>query len=175
MTSSIITRIAITMFSVPPLIPISPLSLLLGRQLALAAIYTLSDPGETKKDTKRSASHLDAASRSLCWRLSLHHTAHAAGHRGRLLLGLGHHDVGGDDEAADGGRVLQGAPGDHRGVDNAGRHEVLILTGEGVEAYGVALRAHLVDNDGAVGACVLGDLTDRLLERPVYDTRAGPL
>src|SRR5215207_3064030 len=175
MTSSIITRIAITMFSVPPLIPISPLSLLLGRQLALAAIYTLSDPGETKKDTKRAAPRWDAASRSLCWRLSLHHTAHAAGHRGRLLLGLGHHDVGGDDEAADGGRVLQGAPRDHRRVYDPGRDQVLVLTGEGVEADGVALPPHLVHDDGAVGPGVLGDLTDRLLERPMDDARAGPL
>jgi hypothetical protein len=38
---------------------------------------------------------------------SLHHAAHAAWHRGRLLLRLGHHDVRGDYEAPDGGRVLQ--------------------------------------------------------------------
>src|SRR5919199_4902239 len=106
---------------------------------------------------------------------SLHHPAHAAWHRGRLLLGLGHHDLGGDDEAPDGGRVLQRASRDHRRVDDPGRDEVLVLASEGVEADGVGLRPHLVDDYGAVGACVLGDLADRLLERPMYDARAGPL
>src|SRR5829696_2671841 len=106
---------------------------------------------------------------------ALHHAAHAAGHRGRILLGLGHHDVGADNEATDGGRVLQRAPRDHRRVDDPGRYEVLVLAGEGVEAEGVALRPHLVDDDGAVGAGVLGDLADRLLERPVHDARAGLL
>ena len=107
----------------------------------------------------------------------LHHAAHAAAgwHRWHVLLGLGHDDVRGHDETADGSRVLQRAPRDHRRIGDAGRDEVLVLAGEGVEADVATLRANLVDNDGAVGAGVSGDLTDRLLERPVYDPGSRPL
>src|SRR5215210_1877136 len=54
---------------------------------------------------------------------SLHHATHAAtGHTrgGTLFLGLGHYHLGDDDEAPDGGRVLQRAPRDHRRVDDPG-------------------------------------------------------
>src|SRR5215212_1610642 len=67
----------------------------------------------------------------------LHHSAHAAWHRGRLLLGLGHNDLCGDDEAANRGRVLQRGAGDHRRVYDAGRDEDLVPATQGVEAYGV--------------------------------------
>jgi hypothetical protein len=63
----------------------------------------------------------------------LHHAAHAAhtaGHtRGGLVLGLGHHHVGGDDEAADGRRVLQCRAGNHRRVYHTCSDEILVLTG----------------------------------------------
>src|ERR671916_91315 len=167
---SITTRTA--MITVSPL-PIPAKSLPPSRSRASRTIYPLrpqrNNNGYEKGGAPKGAALEDPV------RGSSHHATHAAGHRGRLVLGLGHHDVGGDDEAADGGRVLQGATRHHRGVDDAGRHEVLVLAAKGVEAEGVALPPHLVDADGAVGAGVLGNLPYRLLERPVDDARAGPL
>src|SRR3712207_4504995 len=91
------------------------------------------------------------------------------------LLGLGHHDVGCDYEAPDGGRVLQGAAGDHRRVDDACRDQVLVLTGEGVEADGAAPTPDPLRHDGAVGPRINRYLADRRLERPVHYLRPGPL
>src|ERR671916_1568047 len=173
MTSRIITSMAITRFSVPPRIPISPRSRSVAR--SWPHIYPLR-PRRNRKGYEEAAPPLGTPPRKgSLFKETLHHAAHAAGHRGRLLLGLGHHDVGGDDEAADRGRVLQRRAGDHGRVDDTGRDQILVLAGEGVEANGVALAPHLVHDDGPVGAGVHGDLADRLLERPVDDARAGPL
>src|SRR5215207_1778808 len=105
------------------------------------------------------------------------HVHAGSGHRrcAGPLLGLGHNDVGGDDEATDGGSVLQGAPGDHRRVDDAGRHEVLVLAGEGVEAYGAPLIPNPFRHDGPIGPGIDRYPTDRCLERPVDDARASSL
>src|SRR5215204_210587 len=104
---------------------------------------------------------------------SLHHAAHAAGgHRGGLILRLGHDHVGSDDKAANGGRVLERAPGNHSGIDNPGGDQVLVLGGQGVKAGRTGLRADVVHHDGAIGAGVLRELADRLLKRPVDDPGA---
>src|SRR5215217_4647129 len=117
-----------------------------------------------------------AACRSSKRKSYLHHAAHAAGgHGGRFLLGLGHYDVRGHDEAADGGRVLQGAPRYHGRVRHAGRDEVLVLALEGVEAHVAGLGADLVHHDGAIGPGVARDLADWLLQRAVDDPGAGAL
>src|SRR5829696_4052213 len=66
---------------------------------------------ELRKDQsyKKRRPSRDAACGSSSRESFLHHAAHAAtcGHSGHVLLGLGHDNIRGHDEAADGGRVLQ--------------------------------------------------------------------
>jgi hypothetical protein len=80
------------------------------------------------------------------------HAAHAAaaGHRGRriLLRTLGDHRLGGDQQAGDRRRVLEGATHDLHGVDDAGLDEIDVLAALGVEAPVVlVLLEDLADND----------------------------
>src|SRR5258706_11582449 len=107
------------------------------------------------------------------------HAAHAtAGHRRRLvlLLLLYHDALGREEQARDGGGVLQCRTGDLRGVDDARRHQILELIGLGVVAEVLVLRLlHLPDDDRAFSARVLGDDADRLLERAAHDLDAGLL
>src|SRR5919112_6377114 len=141
----------------------------------MAAIYTFSDPDETRTVEKKRRPFWDAAVEALL-ESSLHHPTHSAGgHGGRLFLRLGHDDIRGHDEAADGGGVLQGGARDHRRVGYNRRDEVLVLAAQGVEADVAALGANLVDNDGAVGPGVLSDLPDGLLQCAVDDPRRGAL
>src|SRR3712207_6868074 len=53
--------------------------------------------------------------------------------------------------------------------------QVLVLAGGRVEAVRALGVAHLVDHDRALQATVLGDLTERLLQRAQDDLRAGLL
>src|SRR5918998_1185562 len=151
-TSRIITSMAITRFSVPPRIPISPRSRSVASWPQYIPFWT---PPKQNGLRRGGAPVRGRRLEKALFEETLHHPAHATWHRWRLLLGLGHHDISRDDDA--------------------GRDQILVLAGEGVEADRVALAPHLVHDDGPVGAGVLGDLTDRLLERPVDDARAGPL
>src|SRR5207249_10250107 len=110
--------------------------------------------------------------------LLVHSTHTATRHRRSLfLLLLLHHDaLGREEQARDGGGVLQRRPSDLSRIDDARRHEVLELIGLGVVAEILVLRLlHLADHDGAFRTRVLGDDADRLLERPAHDLDAGLL
>ena len=76
-----------------------------------------------------------------CRTLEVHaaHAAAATGHRHRavLLRMLGDHRLGGDEEAGDRSRVLEGRAHDLGRVDDAGRDQVLVLFGLRVEAVRV--------------------------------------
>ena len=89
---------------------------------------------------------------------------------------FGDHRLGGDEEAGDRGRVLQRRAHDLGRIDDAGLDHVDIFLGLGVEApvRGLVL-ADLADHDRAFGPRVLGDLTDRRLERLQHDADAGLL
>src|SRR5207253_6247559 len=108
------------------------------------------------------------------------HPAHAtaAGHRGHLLLLLllHHHALGGEEQSRDGRGVLQRRAGDLGRVDHAGQDQILELAGLGVVAVVELGRLlHLPHDDGALGARVLHDDPDRLLERAADDLHAGLL
>src|SRR5687767_3143036 len=108
----------------------------------------------------------------------LHHPAHV-GHAAAVapvLLGrLGDDRLGREDVLGDRRGVLQRRAGHHRRVDDAGVHQVLDLAALRVEAVALRRLADVVDDDRALAAGVLGDLTERLLERAQYDPRAGRL
>src|ERR1039458_5603932 len=111
-------------------------------------------------------------------RSSLHHSAHvrhATAAAAVLLWHLGDDRLGREDVLGDRGGVLQRRARDHRRVDHAGRDEIDDLVGGGVEAVALLGLAHLVDDDRALEPGVLGDLTQRLLERAQHDLRAGLL
>ena len=93
-----------------------------------------------------------------------------------FLLGhLGDDRLGGEDVLGDRRRVLQRRAGDHRGVDDARGDEIDDLVGGRVQALAFLGLAHVVDDDRALEAGVLGELAQRLLERPQHDPRAGAL
>src|SRR5438876_6229541 len=104
--------------------------------------------------------------------------ATAARHWGHLLLLLllRHHALGGEEQSRDGGGVLQRRAGDLGRVDDAGRDQILVFVGLGVVAeVELGRLLHLPDDDRALGARVLNDDPDRLLERPADDLDAGLL
>ncbi len=105
-------------------------------------------------------------------------SAAAAGHRhrGLLLRHFGDHRLGGDEEACDGGRVLQRGAHDLGRIDDAGLDHVDVFVGLRVEAPVLRLvLADLADHDRAFSARVLGDLPDRRFERLQHDADAGLL
>src|SRR4051812_34069935 len=102
-----------------------------------------------------------------------HATAHAAA--AILLRDLGDDRLGGEDVLGDRGRVLERGARHHRGVDHAVADQVDVLAGGRVEADALVGLADLVDDDRALEAAVLGDLTQRLLERAQDDAHAGLL
>src|SRR4051812_32707239 len=111
----------------------------------------------------------------------LHHAAHAAhvGHAAAaavvLVRDLGHDGLGGQDVLGDRRGVLERGARHHGRVDDAGGDEVRVLAGRGVEADARVGLADLVDDDRALEAGVLRDLTERLLERAQDDAHAGLL
>src|SRR4051794_13146196 len=109
----------------------------------------------------------------------LHHPAHvghAAAGAARVLVGhLGDDRLGGEDVLGDRRRVLQRGAGDHGGVDDARGDQVHVLAGGRVEAVAGLAAADVVDDDRALEARVLGDLTERLLERAEHDAGARAL
>ena len=74
--------------------------------------------------------------------------------------------LGGDQQAGDGGRILQRDAHDLGRIDDALLDHVAVLVVLGVVAEGLAARLeHLADDDRALDAGVLGDLADRRLQR----------
>jgi len=109
----------------------------------------------------------------------LHHPAHVA-HAPRhadsdLLGGLGDDCFGHENVLCDRGGVLQRRAGDHGRVDDAGLDEVLDLIGVDVQAVAVGAFPDLVDDDRALEAGVVGELTERFFERADDDRCAGAL
>src|SRR5690606_26497231 len=112
------------------------------------------------------------------WTLEVH-VAHAAARHGRhglLLLRLvGHDGLRREQEAGDGGGVLERRARDLRRVEHAHLQEVAVLLGTGVEPEGALAVLHLLDDDGALHPGVVGDLAHRLLERAADDVDADLL
>src|SRR5215217_7975096 len=105
------------------------------------------------------------------------HVAAAARHGGGLLLLrlVGHHGLGGQEQAGDRGRVLQGGTDDLGRVDDPRLEHVGVLAGGRVQALARVEAADLLDHHAALEAGVGGDLLQRLLERPADDGRPGRL
>ena len=105
--------------------------------------------------------------------------AAAARHRGSrrvLLRQLGHHGLGGDQEAGHGGCALQGRAHHLGRIDDALRHHVDVLARLGVVAVVVLiLLQDLADHHRAVLARIEGDLARRPGERLAHDLHAGLL
>src|SRR5215204_222737 len=105
------------------------------------------------------------------------HVGAAAGHGGRLLLLrlVGHHGLGGQEQAGDRGRVLQRGTDDLGRVDDPRLEHVGVLAGGRVQALTGVEAADLLDHHAALEAGVVGDLLERLLERLADDGRPGRL
>src|SRR6266545_867417 len=112
-------------------------------------------------------------------RFPLHaHATHAVVHprvRG-FPLGIrvcGEHGLGREHQRGDGGRVDE-CDTRHLGrVDDTGLHQVLVHTGRSVEAEGIVVRLfHRIHHDATLEATVLGNPTQRLLDRPANDCDA---
>ena len=96
--------------------------------------------------------------------------------RSLLLRLLGHHGLGGDEQAGHRRGILQSGAHDLGRVDHALLDEVAVLAGRGVVAEGiVVLVDDLADDHGAVLAGVLGDLPRRCLKRAAHDGDADLL
>src|SRR4051794_21578923 len=110
----------------------------------------------------------------------LHHAAHvghpAATAAAAVLLGrLGDDRLSGQDVLGDRRGVLERRAGHHRRVDDAGADQVDDLAGGRIEALALLGATDVVDDDRALEAGVLRDLTERLLERAEHDARTGLL
>src|SRR3954452_14091436 len=107
----------------------------------------------------------------VCCGRGLIHPTHAAARRSRrgglVFLLFDHNALGGEQETGDGRRVLQSGAGDLGRVDDAGPDQILVAIGGGVVAEVLLLRLlHPAYHDRALGARVLGDHPNRLLECP---------
>src|SRR3954469_5672206 len=93
------------------------------------------------------------------------HAAVAAGHGRSVLLRLvGDDGLGGEEERRDGRGVLQRRAGDLGRVDDAGRDEVDVLAGRGVEAPTRLEVRDLLRDDATLEAGVDRDLLERGLD-----------
>src|SRR5579863_5993249 len=111
-----------------------------------------------------------------CGRHHPRHVGHAAACAAAILLrNLGDDRLGREDVLGDRRSVLQRRAGDHGRVDDALGDEVHDLTAGSVEAVVLLRLADVVDDDRALEAGVLRDLTERLLQRAEDDLRAGLL
>src|SRR5690606_33078395 len=93
-----------------------------------------------------------------------------------LLLGLVDDErLGGQQHARDRRRVLHGRAGDLDRVDDALGEQVAVLAGGRVEALAGGELRHLVRDDVALQAGVLGDPAGRLVQGAAHDVDAGRL
>ena len=90
-----------------------------------------------------------------------------------LLRLVGHYSLGGEEQAGDGGRVLQGRAGHLDGVVDAGSQQVDVLAGSCVQAVACGQAADLVHNNAGLEAGVEGDLLQRGVDGAADDVRAG--
>src|ERR1700755_511776 len=103
------------------------------------------------------------------------HAAHAAAHTAHaavtlFVLDVSDHGFGGEHQAGDGGRVLQGSAGHLGRVDHAGSDEVFELLGCGVVAVAEAVvSADIFHDHGALFTGVLRDLAERFFQRAAHD------
>src|SRR5438445_5442737 len=111
------------------------------------------------------------------------HSTHAA-HPGRataagglqlLLRLLGHHRLGGEQQAGDGRRVLQGGPRHLGGIDHARSDQILVLVGARVVPEPTLSFLHLLQDDAALEPGIADDAPQRLLHRPTDDLHADSL
>src|SRR6202521_3548397 len=108
---------------------------------------------------------------------NLVHAAHAAcaGSSGSgcllvVFLDVGDEGFGGEHQARDGRRVLQGEAGDLGRVDNTHLDHVAVLAGMGVKVQAFVLGiADLADHNGAFMAGVEGNLAGRLFKGALHD------
>ena len=92
-----------------------------------------------------------------------------------LLRSLGHHHLGGEQEAGDGCGVLERQARDLGRVQDAHLDHVAVLAGRGVVAVAALALADLGEHDRTVFTGVLHDLAQRLLDRPRQDADADVL
>jgi len=84
--------------------------------------------------------------------------------------------IGDQKRGGDGSRALQRHAHHIRGVDNAALHHIAERERCGVEAeVGIRAGGNSTDDCFGVGAGIVGDLANRLLERPTDDLDAGKL
>src|SRR3984893_14423270 len=106
------------------------------------------------------------------------HSAHpAAGHGVRFLLrGLHDDGLGGNDETGNRGRILKRDAHNLGRVDDAELYQITVLAGLGVVPIGVGrILDQLADNNRAVVAGIVDDLTCRCLDCLADDVDAGLL
>src|SRR5579863_381335 len=123
-------------------------------------------------------SRLSAPSRRTFLHVHAAHAAHAARRAVAVFLvlrGLGHHDLGREQQARHRGGVLQRKTGHLGRVQNAGLEHVAELARGGVVAEGALAFLHTVENHGSVLAGVLDDLAQRLLDRAGQNADADRL
>merc|ERR1719387_2250037 len=96
--------------------------------------------------------------------------------RGGVLGDLRHDDVRCEEGSRHRGGVLEAAPDDLGGIDDAALHEVLVLTRRRVEAVvRVAGLLHALHDDGAVRARVLSDQLEGVSKRALDNVSADLL
>src|SRR5271167_4329386 len=117
-----------------------------------------------------------AASVSYCLRSKLHHAArrhsarHSAAAGSALFVGLlGHHALGGEQQARDRRRILQRAANDFGRVDDSSLHQILELLAGRVESERPLVVLDLVDHYRAFPARVRCDPPRRSLDRLLDD------
>src|SRR5205823_1106849 len=101
------------------------------------------------------------------------HAAHAAAgwHRGSFFLfgNLRDQCFGGEQEAGDGGGVLQRAPRDFGWIDNARFDEIGVFVVRDVVTFVAFAFLDFLDHERAFLACVIGELTGRLFDRAAHN------
>src|SRR5476649_1466182 len=95
--------------------------------------------------------------------------------RGRgfvLLRQLGHDAFGREEQATDGGRILQGRAGHLGRIDNAGLDHVRVFASRNVVTFVTLAAFDFVDNDGTFTAGVFDERAQRLLDGTTDDVDA---